>query len=153
MGQRHATTDTKEYYRRKRMREHIQRVPLEKVGPIAACCCATLAIAILNANNPEFFFDALDNAGVYGILVLFGLLPPAMAWSQRYNESNASTGAFDGVENSTCSISGGGEKAIADDDGFVTMVPGGKTVLGSIGCIALLIIGLESWEKGRMLIS
>ena len=112
-----------------------------------------LAIAIFNANNPEFFFDALDNAGVYGILVLFGLLPPAMAWSQRYNTTNASSVASGGMKNSVGSALGGGEKAIEDDDGFVTLVPGGKTVLCSIGCIALLIIGLESWEKGRMLIS
>jgi tyrosine-specific transport protein len=33
---------------------------------------------------PDVFFSALDLAGTYGVLVLFGLLPPAMAWSERY---------------------------------------------------------------------
>jgi amino acid permease len=33
---------------------------------------------------PTVFYVALDLAGTYGVLVLFGLLPPAMAWSERY---------------------------------------------------------------------
>ncbi|GMG99966.1 hypothetical protein Nepgr_001806 [Nepenthes gracilis] len=40
-----------------------------------------LTLALL---DPEIFFKALDFAGTYGVLVLFGLLPAAMSWSDRY---------------------------------------------------------------------
>ncbi|KAI5072584.1 hypothetical protein GOP47_0012690 [Adiantum capillus-veneris] len=33
--------------------------------------------------NPDIFFKALDFAGTYGVLILFGILPAAMAWSER----------------------------------------------------------------------
>jgi tyrosine-specific transport protein len=37
---------------------------------------------------PGLFFKALDFAGTYGVLVLFGLVPVAMVWSERYGESD-----------------------------------------------------------------
>ncbi|CAM6098858.1 unnamed protein product [Calypogeia fissa] len=42
-----------------------------------------LALAL---TYPGIFFDALDFAGTYGVLVLFGILPAAMAWSERYSD-------------------------------------------------------------------
>ncbi|CAN4119072.1 unnamed protein product [Withania somnifera] len=42
---------------------------------------------ILSLLDPEIFFKALDFAGTYGVLVLFGLLPAAMSYSDRYSES------------------------------------------------------------------
>lgn len=33
---------------------------------------------------PDVFFAALDAAGTYGVLVLFGIMPAAMVWSERY---------------------------------------------------------------------
>ncbi|XP_078445213.1 tryptophan/tyrosine permease isoform X2 [Wolffia australiana] len=39
---------------------------------------------ILSLLDPEIFFKALDFAGTYGVLVLFGVLPAAMSWSERY---------------------------------------------------------------------
>ncbi|XP_042514198.1 tyrosine-specific transport protein-like isoform X1 [Macadamia integrifolia] len=45
---------------------------------------------ILSLLDPEIFFKALDFAGTYGVLVLFGILPAAMAWSYRYSESSPS---------------------------------------------------------------
>ncbi|XP_073273468.1 uncharacterized protein [Primulina huaijiensis] len=33
--------------------------------------------------DPEIFFKALDFAGTYGVLVLFGILPAAMSWVDR----------------------------------------------------------------------
>ncbi|XP_038681400.1 tyrosine-specific transport protein [Tripterygium wilfordii] len=39
-----------------------------------------LALSLL---DPEIFFKALDFAGTYGVLLLFGILPAAMAWSDR----------------------------------------------------------------------
>ncbi|KAJ3697558.1 hypothetical protein LUZ61_001263 [Rhynchospora tenuis] len=41
-----------------------------------------LVLALL---DPEIFFKALDFAGTYGVLVLFGVLPAAMSWSERYS--------------------------------------------------------------------
>ncbi|XP_058008932.1 uncharacterized protein LOC110653316 isoform X2 [Hevea brasiliensis] len=46
-----------------------------------------LALALL---DPEIFFKALDFAGTYGVLVLFGIFPAAMAWSDRYSSSSPS---------------------------------------------------------------
>ncbi|XP_057515526.1 uncharacterized protein LOC130797061 [Amaranthus tricolor] len=43
-----------------------------------------LLLALL---DPEIFFKALDFAGTYGVLVLFGVLPAAMSWSDRYSTS------------------------------------------------------------------
>ncbi|MQL96317.1 hypothetical protein Taro_028991 [Colocasia esculenta] len=46
-----------------------------------------LVLALL---DPEIFFKALDFAGTYGVLVLFGILPAAMSWSERYSGSSPS---------------------------------------------------------------
>ncbi|KAL5583007.1 hypothetical protein UlMin_015449 [Ulmus minor] len=46
-----------------------------------------LALSLL---DPEIFFKALDFAGTYGVLVLFGILPGAMSWSDRYSNSSSS---------------------------------------------------------------
>ncbi|KAK3003853.1 hypothetical protein RJ639_019522 [Escallonia herrerae] len=43
---------------------------------------------ILSQLDPEIFFKALDFAGTYGVLVLFGILPAAMAWADRYSSSS-----------------------------------------------------------------
>jgi tyrosine-specific transport protein len=40
-----------------------------------------LVLAII---EPTIFFNALESAGTFGISLLFGLLPAAMAWQQRY---------------------------------------------------------------------
>ncbi|KAL6896940.1 hypothetical protein ACP4OV_007512 [Aristida adscensionis] len=40
---------------------------------------------ILSLLDPEIFFKALDFAGTYGVLVLFGVFPAAMSWSERYS--------------------------------------------------------------------
>ncbi|THG18159.1 hypothetical protein TEA_018764 [Camellia sinensis var. sinensis] len=46
---------------------------------------------ILSLLDPDIFFKALDFAGTYGVLVLFGILPAAMAWSDRYSNSSESS--------------------------------------------------------------
>ncbi|XP_034213825.1 tyrosine-specific transport protein isoform X3 [Prunus dulcis] len=43
---------------------------------------------VLSLLDPEIFFKVLDFAGTYGVLVLFGILPPAMSWSDRYSSSS-----------------------------------------------------------------
>ncbi|XP_059430523.1 uncharacterized protein LOC132164116 [Corylus avellana] len=45
---------------------------------------------VLSLLDPEIFFKALDFAGTYGVLVLFGLLPAAMSWSERYSNPSSS---------------------------------------------------------------
>ncbi|XP_076882578.1 uncharacterized protein LOC143531077 [Bidens hawaiensis] len=46
---------------------------------------------ILSLLDPDIFFKALDFAGTYGVLVLFGVLPAAMSWSDRYSGSSLSS--------------------------------------------------------------
>lgn len=46
-----------------------------------------LGLALL---DPGIFFKALDFAGTYGVLVLFGILPAAMSWSDRYSTPSTS---------------------------------------------------------------
>ncbi|KAJ9537041.1 hypothetical protein OSB04_029774 [Centaurea solstitialis] len=43
---------------------------------------------ILSLLDPDIFFKALDFAGTYGVLVLFGVVPAAMCWSDRYSTSS-----------------------------------------------------------------
>ncbi|XP_061944351.1 uncharacterized protein LOC133668477 isoform X3 [Populus nigra] len=72
-----------------------------------------LVLALL---DPEIFFKALDFAGTYGVLVLFGIIPAAMAWSDRYSSSSTTIK-------------------------LPQLVPGGKVtlslVMGAAGCIIL----------------
>lgn len=70
------------------------------------------------AANPDIFLRALDLAGTYGIAVLFGVLPAAMAWRNR-----------------------------EEVQGFPQMVPGGRPVLAlmmaaPIAVIAQKVLGL-----------
>lgn len=62
---------------------------------------------VLALSNPDIFFKALDFAGTYGVLTLFGILPAAMAWTERY-----------------------GNACIPSP--FKPIVPGGRVVLGVI---------------------
>jgi tyrosine-specific transport protein len=39
---------------------------------------------------PDVFYHALDFAGSYGVLTLFGLIPVAMCWSERYGGTSPS---------------------------------------------------------------
>ena len=67
---------------------------------------------------------------MYGILVLFGLIPPLMAWRQRY--------AF------------GGDSANFAEEfaaGAPPAVPGGAVALLGIGGTAGAIIALETWKR------
>lgn len=45
---------------------------------------------ILSLLDPDIFFKALDFAGTYGVLVLFGVVPAAMSWSDRYSSRSTS---------------------------------------------------------------
>lgn len=73
---------------------------------------------ILSLLDREIFFKALDFAGTYGVLVLFGVLPGAMAWSERYSGSSSSSRVSE-------------------------LVPGGKVTLVVVIGGALLVIFSE----------
>lgn len=64
---------------------------------------------------PRAFISALEFAGVYGVIILLGLLPPLMVWVGRYRKSYEAE--------------------------FVT--PGGKGALIAAIVFSLLIIGIE----------
>ncbi|XP_072975818.1 uncharacterized protein [Typha angustifolia] len=76
---------------------------------------------VLSLLDPEIFFKALDFAGTYGVLVLFGVLPAAMSWSERY--SNAS-----------------------ESPKLPPLVPGGRFTLSCVMGGALLVIFSEIFK-------
>ena len=43
---------------------------------------------------PGLFFEALEFAGTYGVLTLFGLVPVFMAWAERYGEEELTLTRF-----------------------------------------------------------
>lgn len=65
-----------------------------------------LAVAV---TDPDIFFAALDTAGTFGISLLCGVLPAAMAWQQRYG------GGADG-KIATLPLVPGGKATLAGDD-------------------------------------
>ncbi len=80
------------------------------LGPPAAC--ALLA--------KDVFVQALDAAGTFGVLVLFGALPAAMVWSERYG-ANENTGLYP-----------------------LRFLPGGKPALAATGAVAVAVILREA---------
>ncbi len=75
----------------------------------------TLLLAVL---TPDSFFVALDYAGIFGVSILFGILPALMAWRQRYHLQLS--------------------KRVADP-----LVPGGRGILGLVMGLALVMIGVQ----------
>lgn len=72
--------------------------------------------------DPDIFFAALDTAGTFGISLLCGVLPAAMAWQQRYG--------------------GGANGKIAT----LPLVPGGKASLaGDIEVYPLSVPYMYRW--------
>ncbi|KAJ9508016.1 hypothetical protein QJQ45_021351 [Haematococcus lacustris] len=71
---------------------------------------------LMACTSPQLFYAALDLAGTYGVMTLFGLLPAAMAWSQRLPRSQS-------------------RPAI-----HTRLMAGGNAVLIGVGAIALAVI-------------
>ncbi len=74
-------------------------------------------------SNPRAFFDALEYAGAFGVVILLGFLPALMVWRGRYQQRIRST--------------------------FKT--PGGKIALIVIMGISLTVMGLEVANKSGLL--
>jgi tyrosine-specific transport protein len=90
----------------------------QKAGLYALVLLPPLLVA---SCDPSLFFAALDTAGTFGILTLFGILPALMSWSQRY-----------------------GDEA---DPAVSGIVPGGKASLAVMIGGAAAVIGLEVAER------
>ncbi|KAF6265945.1 Tryptophan/tyrosine permease [Scenedesmus sp. NREL 46B-D3] len=75
---------------------------------------ALLPTFVVAVTNPNIFLQALDTAGTYGVLTLFGIQPAAMAWNARYSSSSMPQSQ--------------------------QLVPGGKAALLSIGGAAAGVI-------------
>lgn len=78
----------------------------KKAVPYVLTLAPPFALAL---TFPNLFFKALEFAGTYGVLVLFGLIPVAMAWSERYGDTTLSS---------------------------FRVAPGGKGVLVGVGALA-----------------
>jgi tyrosine-specific transport protein len=89
-----------------------------KAGLLSLTLLPPLAIATI---DPSLFFSALDNAGTFGILTLFGIIPCLMAWTQRY---------------------GPGADPVVPD-----ALPGGKLTLSAMIGLACVFVGIEGAER------
>ena len=98
--------------------------PLQRAALFSCSLLPPLGVALY---DPSLFFAALDNAGTFGILTLFGMVPAAMAWESRYGEGST--------------LPGEGENAVP------AVLPGGRATLGVMGFGAAAIVALESYEK------
>jgi len=105
---------------------------------------------------PDVFLDALDSAGTFGVLTLFGCMPPAMAWVSRgYGTILGGLGSNDS----------GTESGVARKEGFASskltkkgtestpnaehgeIVPGGKPVLVGLFSFAASVVFGESVSR------
>jgi Amino acid permeases len=44
---------------------------------------------LFSLGNPDIFYEALEYGGAFGVSTLFLVLPPIMAWQQRYGENKS----------------------------------------------------------------
>ena len=80
-------------------------------------------LGVVALGGSSIFFKALDVAGTFGISTLFGILPAAMAWQQRYGEGGAAPAP--------------GARVLATPPS----VPGGRVALALVVGVALVIVG------------
>lgn len=91
------------------------RVRKSRWGKFCLCLLVIVPPFILSLIYPRIFLSALNYAGAFGAVILFGILPALMVWSGRYYKQL-------------------GQKHL---------VPGGKWTLGSIICFAIWLILLQ----------
>lgn len=88
---------------------------------------------------PDIFLDALDSAGTFGVLTLFGCMPPAMAWVNR------GYGGVGTVTEGVKSTQVDDEKSQDAEHGSI--VPGGKPVLVLLFAFAGSVVLGESVQR------
>ncbi|XP_062016662.1 uncharacterized protein LOC133733070 isoform X1 [Rosa rugosa] len=64
------------------------KLPAGQSRPVLPYLLTLIPPVVLSLLDPDIFFKALDFAGTYGVLVLFGIVPAAMSWSDRYSSSS-----------------------------------------------------------------
>lgn len=87
-------------------------------GKLLLCLLVIAPPFILSMVYPRIFLLALNYAGAFGAVILFGILPALMVWSGRYVEGIKGT----------------------------RIVPGGKLVLGAVILFALWVFGMQLME-------
>lgn len=94
--------------------------------------CTLIPPTIFAVSNPDVFLSALDTAGAFGVLTLFGCLPPAMAWANRHGDGLGDACAARREE--MCGV-------------LDPLVPGGRVGLGLLFGAAAAVVASEAVEK------
>jgi tyrosine-specific transport protein len=55
-----------------------------KIGKVLLCSLTLIPALIFSVLYPRIFFQALNYAGAFGVVVLLGALPACMVWSSKY---------------------------------------------------------------------
>jgi tyrosine-specific transport protein len=85
---------------------------------------------VFSTANAAVFFAALEIAGTYGVMTLYGMLPAAMSWSERYSGGTSSSSSGSGS-------SGGAWTGLVER---AVLVPGGRGVLLVKAAAALAVV-------------
>ena len=87
---------------------------------------------------PDVFISAIDNAGTFGVIVIFGLLPPMMVYNYRKSarEEFEETDALASTERMR-------QKALVDS----IALPGGDATLFAISAFSAYVILQETLER------
>ncbi|GIL51085.1 hypothetical protein Vafri_7188 [Volvox africanus] len=136
--------------------------PLSAVPRSGRYALVVLPPILLSTASPGIFFAALDIAGTYGVMTLYGMMPAAMAWASRYSgdvgdpgravsalasttagEISSPAGAEEG-NGSSVSSSVSGRGVGCDGARVVELVPGGPAVVVLTGAAAAAVI-VSQW--------
>lgn len=101
-------------------------IPKKAFGKIVLCALALLPPFFFAFAYPKIFILALNYAGGFGAVILFGILPALMAWSGRY-------GSYSKIRQS--------EQVQLNED--VLIIPGGKIGLVLVILLSCVVIALQ----------
>jgi tyrosine-specific transport protein len=90
-------------------------------NPLPSYSLSVIPPVVLSALMPGSFLAALDAGGLYGVSVLFGIIPAVMAWRQRYTS-----------------------KARSVHEGTAPNLPGGKLTLAAMIAAPCALIVYDS---------
>ncbi|GLI62086.1 hypothetical protein VaNZ11_004667, partial [Volvox africanus] len=137
--------------------------PLSAVPRSGRYALVVLPPILLSTASPGIFFAALDIAGTYGVMTLYGMMPAAMAWASRYSGDISDPGRAvsalasmtaagkissparaeeDRASSVSSSVSGRGVRG--DGARVVELVPGGPAVVLLTGAAAAAVI-VSQW--------
>lgn len=93
-------------------------IPKNRLGKAILCAMALLPPYVFSLTHPKVFLMALNYAGGFGAVIIFGILPALMVWSGRYRK---------GLKGQH-------------------LVPGGKPMLILIVLCSLTVIALQLYQ-------